>query len=315
MKTLRIATRKSALALWQADHVRELLLKRGHESALVPLSTLGDRITDRPLLEAGGKGLFVKELEEALIEGRADLAVHSAKDVPYALPPGLSLCAFPVREDPRDALVSPRFRTFAALPRRARVGTSSLRRGLQLLAARPDLRIVPLRGNVQTRLLRAAADLDAAVLALSGLRRLGLEEQVTEVLPLELSLPAAGQGALALEARAGSAAWSAAHALDDGRTARCVLAERALLQRLAGGCTVPIAAHAVEEGGVLRLRARIAGPHPRYGADVVHAERVGPPSSPDDLGFAVAAALIDAGGARLLEAARASAPGLAAPVA
>ncbi len=186
------------------------------------MSTQGDRVLDRALAEVGGKGLFVKELEEALLDGRGDLAVHSAKDVPFALAPEFSLCAFPMREDPRDALVAPRARTFSALPKGARVGTSSLRRAAQLLAERPNLQIVPVRGNVATRLSRATgvrADgsaveeserLDAVVLALAGLRRLGLEQHVTEQLPVELSLPAAGQGALALEAKRASRGEAAA---------------------------------------------------------------------------------------------------------
>src|SRR5438445_13784403 len=202
---LRIGTRKSALALWQAERVQGWLRGRGHACELVPMSTEGDRILDRSLAEVGGKGLFVKELEQALSERRADLAVHSAKDVPFALPEGFALSAFPAREDPRDALVAPRAKTFANLPKGARVGTSSLRRAVQLLAVRPDLVIVPVRGNVQTRLSKAvpglaggvqrepaAGDpqgpLDAVVLALAGLRRLGLEKHVTEVLPVEVSL-------------------------------------------------------------------------------------------------------------------------------
>ncbi|HWE24871.1 MAG TPA: hydroxymethylbilane synthase, partial [Myxococcales bacterium] len=206
MSALRIGTRKSPLALWQAEYVRDLLAARGEKAGLVRITTTGDRIVDRPLAQAGGKGLFVKELEEALRDGRADLAVHSAKDVPFALADGFGLCAFPVRDDPRDALVAPRARRWEQLPKGAKVGTSSLRRSVQLLAVRPDLVIVPVRGNVQTRLARAVpglasgaprkpaegdpqGPLDAVVLALAGLRRLGLEEHVTEVLPPELSMP------------------------------------------------------------------------------------------------------------------------------
>src|SRR4051812_14449594 len=271
---LRIATRKSALALWQAERVQGLLRDRGEDCQLAPMSTEGDRIVDRPLAEVGGKGLFVKELEQALEEGRADLAVHSAKDVPFALPDGFGLSAFPAREDPRDALVAPSAKSFDNLRRGARVGTSSLRRAVQLLAVRPDLVIVPVRGNVNTRLARATgaavlrggvevrpADgdpqgpLDAVVLALAGLRRLGLEEQVTEVLPVTLSLPSAGQGALAIEAIQGSAGFTATSPLDDASIARCVRAERAVLERLAGSCTVPVAAYAVLQEGRLWLRA------------------------------------------------------------
>ncbi len=182
--------------------------------------TQGDRIVDRPLAEVGGKGLFVKELEQALLEGRADLAVHSAKDVPFALPDGFVLGAFPARDDPRDALIAPRAKSFEKLPRGARVGTSSLRRAVQLLAARPDLTIVPVRGNVHTRVGRATKGdepLDAVVLALAGLRRLGLEEHATQVLPVTLSLPAAGQGALALEAPSTTCSPRAVY----GRSGRC----------------------------------------------------------------------------------------------
>ncbi|HET7787219.1 MAG TPA: hydroxymethylbilane synthase [Myxococcales bacterium] len=328
--TLRIGTRKSALALWQAERVQGWLRERGEECELVPMSTEGDRIVDRPLAEVGGKGLFVKELEQALHEGRADLAVHSAKDVPFALPEGFVLSAFPVREDPRDALIAPFAKTFENLPRGARVGTSSLRRAVQLLAARPDLVIVPVRGTVHTRLARATgakvlrggvevrpADgdpqgpLDGVVLALAGLRRLGLEEQVTQVLPVTLSLPSAGQGALAIEAIQGSAGYAATTPLDDASTARCVRAERAVLQRLSGSCTVPVAAYAVLEGGRLWLRAVLGGPDGRDGVALVSAEARG--DEPEPLGRGVAEALLAKGGAPLLEAARAGATGLPAP--
>jgi len=329
VSALRIATRKSPLALWQAERVSHLLAARGEPAELVRITTTGDRIQDRPLAEAGGKGLFVKELEEAMRDGRADLAVHSAKDVPYDLPEGFALCAFPVREDPRDALVAPRSRTWEKLPRGARVGTSSLRRAVQLLAVRPDLAIVPVRGNVQTRLSKAVpalsggmrreparrdpqGPLDAVVLALAGLRRLGLEEHVTQVLPVELSLPAAGQGALAVEALRGSRAESAAAPLDDAVTSRCVRAERAVLAKLAGGCTVPLAAHAVEIGpGILHLRAALGGPDAQGGVRMVRAEARG--TDPDALGAQVAAALLEGGAGPLLEAARAQARGLQAP--
>jgi hydroxymethylbilane synthase len=329
---LRIATRKSALALWQAERVRAWLRDRGHACELVPMSTQGDRMVDRPLAEAGGKGLFVKELEQAIAEGRADLAVHSAKDVPFAVPDPFVLSAFPERDDPRDALVAPRARTFGNLPRGARVGTSSLRRAVQLRAARPDLSIVPVRGNVQTRLARATGAtvvrsgvesrpvegdpqglLDAVVLALAGLRRLGLESQVTEVLALELSLPAAGQGALAIEAVRGSPGHAATAPLDDKATALCVRAERAVLARLSGGCTVPVAAYAVLEGEQLWLRALLGGPDGRGGVEMVRAERRGPTLDPESLGQSVGEALLDAGGGMLLEAARSQAQGLPAP--
>ena len=314
---LRIATRKSPLAIWQAERVRDLLTARGQAVELVRLSTVGDRIVDRPLAEVGGKGLFVKELEEALKDGRCDLAVHSAKDVPFELPDGFSLCAFPERDDPRDALVAPRARTFAGLPAGAQVGTSSLRRAVQLLAARQDLVIVPVRGNVQTRLSRAdpqeqgGAALDAVVLAFAGLRRLGLGDRVTEVLSLELSLPAPGQGAIAIEVRDGSRGQLASVALDDAATAACVRAERALLAHLAGSCTVPLAAYAVQEGARLHLRAVLGGPDGSGGVRLLRAEARG--DHPVALGIRVAEALLAQGGGALLEAARASAGGLPAP--
>jgi hydroxymethylbilane synthase len=295
---LRIATRKSALALWQAERVKSLL---GEPAELVPMTTEGDRLVDRTLAEAGGKGLFVKELEQALLEGRADLAVHSAKDVPFALPEKLVLCAFPAREDPRDALVAPTAKTFARLPRGARVGTSSVRRAVQLLAERPDLIIVPVRGNVPTRISKADG-LDAVVLALAGLRRLGLEMHATEILPVELSLPAAGQGSLAVEVVSGSRGETAAAPLNDGATSRCVLAERAVLTRLAGGCTLPVGAYAVLEGERLWLRAVLGGPDGGGRMTLVRAESRG--SDPEPLGRAVADALIEQGGGPLLEAAK-----------
>jgi len=328
MSPLRIATRKSPLAVWQAERVRDLLAARGQPAELVRITTTGDRILDRPLAEVGGKGLFVKELEEALRDGRADLAVHSAKDVPFALPEGFGLCAFPQRDDPRDALVAPRARAWERLPEGARVGTSSLRRAVQLLALRPDLVIVPVRGNVQTRLSKAVpglsggvqrepargdpqGPLDAVVLALAGLRRLGLEEHVTEVLPVEVSLPAAGQGALAIEAARGSRGWTAAAPLDDPGTSPCVRAERALLAKLAGGCTIPLAAYATQEGKELHLRAALGGPDGRGGVQVLRAQARG--ADPEELGAQVAAKLLDAGAAPLLEAARTQAGGLPAP--
>ena len=311
--TLKIATRRSALALWQSETIAAILDERGHPCELLPMSTEGDRVVDRALSEVGGKGLFVKELELALAEGRADLAVHSAKDVPYALPEGFVLSAMPFREDARDALVAPSAHIFSRLPRGARVGTSSLRRAVQLKAERPDLVIVPVRGNVQTRLSRALnGTLDAVVLAYAGLKRLGLDEHVTEVLPLELSLPAAGQGALAIETLRGSRGEAAVSPLNDELVAHCVKAERAVLTRLGGGCTVPIAAHAVyEECEVLWLRASVGGPDGRGGVKLVCASARG--VDPLALGREVAEKLLQDGAGPLLEAALDDAPGLPAP--
>jgi hydroxymethylbilane synthase len=256
LTTLRIATRGSALALWQAEHVRDRL--RADDPALtvelVVLKTRGDKILDRALSEVGGKGLFVKEIEEAVLDGRADLAVHSMKDLTAEVPPELVIGAIPEREDPRDALVvSPRLsaRDLASLPARARVGTSSLRRVCQLRALRPDLEIVPLRGNVDTRVRKLdEGELDAIVLACAGLKRLGHAARITAALSVEDSLPAIGQGALAIECRAADDATRARlAALDHRPTALAVLAERGFLARLEGDCKTPLGAHATLAGG------------------------------------------------------------------
>ena len=206
MKPLVIATRRSALALWQAHHVGgRLAALSGRPYQLLEIVTKGDKILDVPLAKVGGKGLFVKEIEEALLDGRADLAVHSLKDVPTQRAPGLVLGAIPEREDPRDAVCSPRFGSFEKIPLNGKIGTSSLRRGCQLKALRPDLEVVSIRGNVATRLAKADEALDAVVLAYAGLKRLGLGEKATQVLPVETSLPAIGQGALAIELRSEAA--------------------------------------------------------------------------------------------------------------
>ncbi len=259
MPPLRIATRKSPLALWQAHHVAGLLRGRAPrmEIAVVELSTEGDRMLDSPLSRIGGKGLFVKEIEAALLDGRADLAVHSLKDVTSVFPPGLRLAAVPEREDPRDAWVSPAGLAFSALPRGARVGTASLRRACQLRALRPDVEVVSLRGNVGTRLRKTEElGLAGSILALAGLRRLGLEGRVTELLPTEVMLPAVGQGALALECSDDSPHRPLVESLEHRPTRVPVDAERAFLEALEGGCTVPLAAHAVLDGDQLWLKGR-----------------------------------------------------------
>ena len=251
---LRIATRKSPLALWQAHHVAGLLRARSPntEVTLVELSTEGDRMLESPLSRIGGKGLFVKEIEAALLDGRADLAVHSLKDVTSTFPPGLVLAAVPVREDPRDAWVSPRGLRFEDIPKGGRVGTSSLRRACQLRALRPDVEVVALRGNVGTRLRKTEElGLAGSILALAGLRRLELERRVTELLPPEVMLPAVGQGALALECAEGSAHRPLFESLEHRPTRIPIDAERAFLEMLEGGCTVPLAAHAILEGDEL----------------------------------------------------------------
>ncbi len=310
---IRIATRKSPLAKWQAHHVAGLLRARepGLEVRLHELTTKGDRILEVPLAQVGGKGLFVKEIEDALLAGDAEVAVHSMKDLPAVLADGLVIGAVPPREDPRDALCSPRWKTLAALPQGARVGTSSLRRAAQLKALRPDLRTEVVRGNVETRLRKAAEGLDAVVLAYAGLRRLGLEAHATQVFAPEEMLPAVAQGALALEARADDAGTLARLApLDDAATRVRVDAERGLLRRLEGGCQVPIAGHAQVEGGTVTLRALVASVD---GVRVIRGERTGPAGAAVAVGEALAEQLLSLGAAEILAAAQAHAVPLAAP--
>jgi hydroxymethylbilane synthase len=301
MSRLRIATRKSPLALWQANHVAALWRERfpDAEVSLVEMTTAGDRLVEGPLQASGGKDLFVKELETALLEDKADLAVHSLKDVTSAFPQGLLLAAVPEREDARDAWVSPRGIKLLQLPLGARVGTSSLRRACLLKAARPDLQIVPLRGNVQTRLKKTEAlELGGTVLAMAGLVRLGLAQHVTEVLPLELSLPAVGQGALALEARGKDrAVLERAHALEHRATRLAIDAERAFLARLEGGCNVPLGGYAVLEGEQLFLRGFVGSP---AGTEVLRGEARGPSAAAAALGHRLADELLARGAASLL---------------
>ncbi len=300
---MRIATRGSKLALWQAEHVRAFIEARFSEAVeLVVIKTSGDRIQDRPLAEVGGKGLFVKEIEEALIEGRADLAVHSMKDVPPALAPGLMLGAIGAREDPRDALlVRPGLdaASLEALPSGAHVGTSSLRRSCQLRAVRPDLVIDPLRGNVDTRLRKLEeGQHDAIVLAAAGLVRLGLGGRIRALIPESVSLPAVGQGALGLEHRVGDArAAEVARAFTDEATSACVRAERAFSAELEGSCRTPIAARAHVVAGALRLLGLVGSID---GAEILRVEHAGPASAPEAVGIAAAADLLARGARRLL---------------
>ncbi|ROR34396.1 hydroxymethylbilane synthase [Inmirania thermothiophila] len=309
--TLRIATRKSPLALWQAEHVAARLRAAhpGLAVELVTMTTQGDRILDAPLARIGGKGLFVKELERALLDGRADIAVHSMKDVPVELPEGLHLPVILEREDPRDAFVSPRYADLASLPPGARVGTSSLRRQVQLRARRPDLVVESLRGNVGTRLARLdAGDFDAAILACAGLRRLGLAGRIRRPLTVEESLPAIGQGAIGIECRRDDAATLAlVSVLDHGPTHTCLAAERALNAVLGGGCQVPIGGHAVLEGETLHLRALVGHPD---GEPVLQDAIRGPAAQAEALGRALAERLLAAGAREILEAVhRAGLPG------
>ncbi|MDZ5457684.1 hydroxymethylbilane synthase [Azohydromonas lata] len=254
--SLIIATRESRLALWQAEHVRALLQQRlGATVTLLGMTTRGDQILDRTLSKVGGKGLFVKELETALEEGRAHLAVHSLKDVPMVLPEGFTLAAILEREDPRDAFVSNQYDDLAALPQGARVGTSSLRRVVQLRALRPDLRIEPLRGNLDTRLRKLdEGQFDAIVLAAAGLKRLGLAQRIRSVFDEQQMIPAAGQGALGIEVRSDNAALIAQLAgFIDRPTWLATIAERAVSRALGGSCSMPLAAHATWAGGEMHL--------------------------------------------------------------
>jgi hydroxymethylbilane synthase len=277
MRPLVYATRKSMLALAQCRaFVAQLCrLEASLQTSELQVVTSGDRITDRPLADIGGKGLFVKEIEEALLDGRADFAVHSIKDVPGALPERLVIACVPRREDPRDVLVAPRHLTLDALPRGARVGTSSLRRLVALRVHRPDLDVMPLRGNVDTRLRKVdAGECDAIVLARAGLVRLGLQGRATQILETDVSLPAVGQGALGIECRADDAETRAVLArLHDTHTASCVAAERGVLIALGGDCKTPLGAHAERLGDTLRLRAFVAEPD---GRNLRRADRTSP---------------------------------------
>ena len=268
-----IATRESRLALWQAEHVRDLLAQRfGMAVDLLGMTTTGDRIVDRTLAKAGGKGLFVKELEAALEEGRAQLAVHSLKDVPMNLPAGFELAAVLEREDPRDALVSSRYASIDDLPQGAAVGTSSLRRVVQLRALRGDLRVEPLRGNLDTRLRKLdEGQYDAIVLAAAGLKRLGLAARIRAVFETTQMLPCAGQGALGLETRADASGLIARlAALTHWPTALAVHAERAVSRELGGSCSMPLAAHATLVGEELSLDAALGHPE-RHDAPLLRA--------------------------------------------
>ncbi|RUO37865.1 hydroxymethylbilane synthase [Aliidiomarina taiwanensis] len=302
-QTLTIATRKSMLAMWQAEHVKAQL-EAFHSDLtveLMPMSTRGDIILDTPLAKIGGKGLFVKELEVAMLENRADLAVHSMKDLPVEFPEGLELATITKREDPRDAFVSNKYKGLADLPEGAIVGTCSLRRRCQIAAAYPHLVIQDLRGNVQTRLRKLDdGEYDAIILAASGLIRLELEERITSLLSVEESLPANGQGALGIECRSDDARVKALLApLSDADTRDCVLAERAMNRTLQGGCQVPIGAYAVLEGDTLWLRGLVGDPD---GKHVLRAELRGPRETAEAMGKQVAQDLLAQGAGDILQA-------------
>ena len=301
-KSIRIATRRSQLALWQAEHVASLLRAAhpGLTVELVPMTTQGDRVQDRALAEVGGKGLFVKELEVAMQQGRADIAVHSMKDVPSELPPGFCITAALPRANPRDAFISRKYASFAALPEGARVGTSSPRRQAQLRHARRDLRLELLRGNVDTRLRRLdEGGLDAILLACAGLERLGIGHHVTEQLDLELSLPAVGQGVIGIECRADDdASRSALAALHHEDTFTRLRAERAFAATLGASCHSPIAAHATLDQGLLTVRGFIGAPE----GDETYRDRIsGTLADAESLGRALAARMQSSGAEALLE--------------
>ena len=298
---IRIATRKSALALWQAEHVRQGLQLHhpGLEVELVTMTTRGDQILDSPLAKVGGKGLFVKELEQALMDGRADIAVHSMKDVPVELPEGLELAVILEREDPRDAFVSNDYATLDALPQGARVGTSSLRRQCQLRALRPDLALADLRGNVNTRLGKLDnGEFDAIILACAGLKRLGFAERIRQELGADIILPAIGQGAIGIECRGDDAATQALIApLAHAATTTRLRAERALNHRLNGGCQVPIAGYAELGHGVVVLRGLVGSPD---GAQMIHGVISGRPEDAEELGQVLAEDLLGRGADAIL---------------
>lgn len=294
---IRIGTRGSALARWQAEHVKQRLAALGHPAELVVITTTGDRLLDGRLEGVGGKTAFLKEIEEALLARDVDLAVHSLKDVPTTLPDGLALCALLSRADPRDALVSASGRPLVELPAGARVATSSLRRQAQLHALRPQLTLVDLRGNVDTRLRKLrAGQCEAVVLAMAGLERLGRAAEVTEAFDPSVLLPAPGQGVVALECRADDAElWAKVAPLHDPASSQAVIAERAFLAALGGGCNVPLAAFAEAQLGTLRLRVFVAA---LDGSRELRGEATG--SEPEALGRGLAAQLVSRGVRALL---------------
>ena len=301
-RPLIIATRKSPLALWQAYHVRDLLIHHHPELKveLLEMSTKGDKILDTPLAKVGGKGLFVKELEVAMLDGRADIAVHSMKDVPMEFPEGLALTTILTREDPRDAFVSNHYASISDLPDGSIVGTSSLRRQCQLAAERPDLTIRDLRGNVGTRLGKLDnGDYDAIILATAGLKRLEMPERIRSHIEAQEILPAAGQGAVGIEARIDDTEINALLApLSDETTSLCVRAERAMNRRLMGGCQVPIGAYAVLDDQSIHIDGLVGATD---GSKILRRQLTGPSSDPESLGIKLAEALLDAGAQPLLD--------------
>jgi hydroxymethylbilane synthase len=295
-----IGTRGSQLALWQAGWVRDQLAACGHEVEIKIIKTTGDKLPHLPLTQSGTKGLFIKEIEEALAAGDVSLAVHSLKDLPTTQPAGLRIAAVPPREDARDVLISKDGRGFRDLPSGSRLGTSSLRRQAQLRRLHADLEIVALRGNLDTRLRKLErGECDAIVVAAAGVHRLGFRQRVTEYFSADQMCPAVGQGALAIEIREGDGAIArAVEPLDDAATHQAIRAERATLRHLGGGCQVPIAAHATRDGGMLRLVAIVASVD---GARLVRAEAASPATNPEELGKRVAKDLLGQGARAILD--------------
>src|SRR4051812_31560651 len=294
---LVIASRGSQLALWQARWVQTQLAALGHESRIEIIKTTGDKITDVPLAKVGTKGLFTKEIEEALLDGRADLAVHSLKDLPTELPAGLVLAAIPPREDPRGAGVGEKP---AGPPQGAKVGTSSLRRSAQLRKLRPDLAIESVRGNLDTRLRKLdEGQYDAILLAAAGLKRLGWADRIAEILPADVMCSAVGQGALAIETRAAGPGREACAVIDHADTRAAVTAERGLLGALGGGCQVPIGAYATVDNGILHLLGVVASPD---GTELIRAESEGLVADAESIGRALGAELLSRGARAILEA-------------
>lgn len=302
-KTIRIATRKSPLALWQAEHVAQLLGATfpGIKTELVKMTTQGDKILDAPLAKIGGKGLFVKELEVGMLEGTADIAVHSMKDVPVEFPEGLHLGAILSREDPTDAFVSNRYSSLSDLPSNARIGTSSLRRQCQIMEIYPNAEILTLRGNVNTRLAKLDAGVyDAIILASAGLIRLGMAERITQRLDTKTSLPAIGQGAIGIECRIDDQEVNAMLSkLHDHETGICVRAERAMNARLSGGCQVPIAGFAEIHNNQLFMRGLVGNPD---GSQLFRSEFTGKPEQAEIIGLTIAEDLLAQGAGKVLQA-------------
>ena len=302
-KIIRIATRQSPLALWQAEHVAELLVRAfpGVRTQLVKMVTRGDKILDAPLAKVGGKGLFVKELEQGMLEGVADIAVHSMKDVPVDFPEGLHLASILTREDPTDAFVSNHYASLNELPANARIGTSSLRRECQLKEKFPDAQVMPLRGNVNTRLAKLdAGEYDAIILASAGLKRLGMANRITQSLDASVSLPAIGQGAIGIECRIDDVEINdMLTALHDAETGLCVVAERAMNARLNGGCQVPIAGFALLQGEQLFMRGLVGNPD---GSVIYRSERSGGLDQGEVIGRLIAEDLLAQGADKVLQA-------------